>query len=280
MNRRGFLATAAGAAGALALGAARRGFASGTPLDRIGLQLYTVRSLMAADMERTLAAVAGIGYREVEFAGYFGRSPAEIRRILDAEGLAAPSAHLPVSAFRDDLDATLEAASVVGHAYLVLPWIDAAEREDLDGYRRVAEQMNRIGERCRAAGVRFGYHNHDFEFSPLEGTVPYHVLLAETDPELVAMEADLYWMVNGGVDPLACFEAHPGRFELVHVKDRTPDGRMVDVGAGAINFAAIFRRAGLAGIRHAFVEHDAPADPEASIRASHEALVALRAEIA
>lgn len=244
-------------------------------LSRVGLQLYTVRSLMAEDVPGTLETVAGIGYREVEFAGYFDRTPAQLRTLLDDLGLAAPSTHVGLESFRDQLPELLDAAATLGHRYLVLPSLPPRERQSLDDYRRLADEMNRFGTACRAAGVRFGYHNHDFEFERIDGEVPFDVLLAHTDPELVAFELDLFWTIHAGSDPLAYFEAHPGRFHLCHVKDRTADGEMVDVGAGVIDFSGIFARSEQAGLIHYFVEHDSPADPVASIRASYTHLSGL-----
>lgn len=243
-------------------------------LDRIGLQLYTVRDEMARDVERTLARVAEIGYREVEFAGYFNREPKALRAALDAVGLSAPSAHVPFEALGDQWPKTFEDAQAIGHRYLVVPWIPEDQRRTLDGYRRVGERFNRAGEAAQAAGLQFGYHNHDFEFPPVEGRVPYDVLLESTDAKLVQMELDLYWIRAAGGDPLAYFARHPGRFTLVHVKDMdgTPKHGMVDVGSGVIDFKGIFARREQAGIRHFFVEHDRPQSPLDSIRASFEYL--------
>ncbi len=243
-------------------------------IDRIGLQLYTVRSLMAEDVERTLETVAEIGYREVEFAGYFDHDPGEIRSWLDEAGLTAPAAHVfPLDA--DDLGPVLERASVLGHRYLVVPWIPSEQRETLDGYRRVAERFNTVALAVREAGLQFAYHNHDFEFEPIDGQVPFDVLLEETDPDLVQIELDLFWIIHGGGDPYDYFARYPGRYPLVHVKDRLADGTMVDVGDGAVDFTAIFSRSEEAGIRHYFVEHDRPDDALESIRRSYAHLEAM-----
>ncbi|HYR98173.1 MAG TPA: sugar phosphate isomerase/epimerase, partial [Gemmatimonadales bacterium] len=174
----------------------------------------------------------------------------------------------------DQWRAALDAAPVIGHRYLVLAWIPAEERHTLDDYKRWAERLNRAGTEAKAAGLQFAYHNHDFEFAPLDGKLPYDVLLAETDPKLVQLEVDLYWITKGGQDPLAYFARWPGRFPMVHVKDSAgpPDHRMVAVGAGKIDFKKIFAQSDQAGIKHYFVEHDDPADPFASIRASCEYL--------
>src|SRR5437867_11424513 len=238
-------------------------------LDRIGLQLYTVRHQMEKDFEGTIARVAATGYREVEFAGYFGRTPRDVRALLDHHGLSAPSSH--VSLAPEQWRGALDAAPIVGHRYLVIAWIPPEERRTLDDYKRAAERLSRAATEARAAGLQFAYHNHDLELAPLDRKLPYDVLLAETDPKLVQLEVDLYWIVKGGQDPLAYFARWPGRFPLVHAKDSAgpPAHRMVDVGAGIIPWHAIFARREQAGIRHCFVEHDQPPDPLASVRASY-----------
>lgn len=246
-----------------------------SPLGPLGLQLYTLRSEMEKDVAATLDRVAQIGYREVEFAGYFGHGPAEIRDLLAAAGLRAPAAHLPVEALRDDPDPVLEAATAIGHEWVIVASVPEDMRGSLDDWRRTADLFDRIGERAAAAGLRFGYHNHDFEIPPMEGRMPLDVLLESTDPDLVDLELDLFWITHGGGDPIAFMERWPGRVRLVHVKDRTADGDMVDVGAGVIDFGAIFARRARAGIRHAFVEHDTPGDPWASVTASFRHLSAL-----
>jgi sugar phosphate isomerase/epimerase len=241
-------------------------------LDRVGLQLYTVRTLMAEGVERTLEMVAEVGYREVEFAGYFERTPRELRATLDGLGLAAPATHLGLNILRDRLEETIETAATLGHRYLVLPSLPSEDHDSLDDYRRIGNEMNRIGEVCRASGLRFAYHNHAFEFQRMDGRIPFDVLLEETDPQLVQIELDLFWIIDGGQDPLAYFEAHPGRFHLCHIKDRLADGTMVEVGAGEIDFAAMFAQAENAGLEHYFVEHDQPNDPGASVRESYRHL--------
>ena len=244
----------------------------GDGLERIGLQLYTVRDLMRADVARTLEKVARAGYREVEFAGYFGETPARIRGLLDSLGLASPSTHLSLEDLRSGLSRTLDLAETIGHRYLVVPSLDAKDRRTLDDYRRVAGDLNRAGEAARARGFQVAYHNHDFELHALGAVRPYDVLLRETDPALVGFEMDFYWMASGRADPLAYFRRHPGRFHLCHLKDMDRGGRMADVGAGRLDFRAILERRVQAGLRHYYVEHDRPDDPLASIRASHRYL--------
>ena len=242
------------------------------PIDRVGLQLYTVRSEMQRDFEGTLARVAAIGYREVEFAGYFGRSATAVRRALESAGLTAPATHVPAVTVTQDWLRALEEAAAIGCRYVVAAWIDAVERTTLGHWQRWAERFNRAGEQAAAHGVRFAYHNHNYEFQPVSGRLPYQVLLDETDAGRVRFEMDLCWIISAGGDPLPFFSAHPGRFPLVHVKDSggAPEHRMLDVGRGSIDFPRIFAERTKAGIEHFFVEHDEPESPMESARVSYE----------
>lgn len=246
----------------------------GKPLKHIGIQLYSVRRELARDFEGTLASLASIGYKEVEFAGYFDRRPEDVKAILARHGLRAPSSHATIDTLRKEWAPTLEAANIIGHRYVVIPWIPEESRRTVDDLKRQAAEFDRLGEQAKRAGVRLAYHNHDFEFVPVEGRIPYDLLLAETDPANVVFELDLMWITKGGKDPLHYFTQYPGRFELVHVKDSTggPEYRHVDVGRGTVNFRRILARRRQAGIRHYFVEHDDPADPLAFARASYSYL--------
>jgi sugar phosphate isomerase/epimerase len=242
-------------------------------LTPIGVQLYTVRTLLEKDFDGTLAALAAIGFREVEFAGYHGRTPRAVHEALQRAGLTAPSTHVPIESVRDDLPRALDGARVIGHRYLVVPGIPERQRT-LDGYRAAADLFNRVGQQVQASGLQLAYHNHAFEFAAVDGHRPYDILLERCDPRHVAFEMDLYWITVGGRDPLTYFARWPGRFPLVHVKDSSglPDHRMTDVGAGRIPWKVIFAQRQQAGIRHSFVEHDSPADPLASVRNSYEYL--------
>jgi sugar phosphate isomerase/epimerase len=255
-SRRAFLGESAGALAA---------FAGLTNLDRVGpgagrltsvgLQLYTVRDEMQKNIARTLERVAKIGYKEVEFAGYFGKSPAEVRSMLKANGLTAPSSHIDLTAIRTKWPATIETARQIGHRYLVCAYIPEEERT-LDGYKRIFQDFNRAAEQAKKAGISFAYHNHDFEFKDVDHKLAYDLLLEETDPKLVLMELDLYWITVGKEDPLGYFGEHPGRFPMVHVKDMVDGGKMTDVGSGKIPFAKYFAQQQTAGIKHFFVERD------------------------
>ena len=251
--------TAAGTAGAV-----------GSP--PLGVQLYTLRSEMAKGVDATLARLASLGFREVEFAGYFDRTPAQIRESLARHGLTSPSAHYPIEALEGDRQAkSLADAVAAGHRWVVVPWLAPEARRTIDDYRRVTARLNRIGEAARRSGLSAAYHNHEFELAPLGGEVPLDVMLKESDPALVNFELDVFWTVRGGADPFAYFARWPGRFPMLHLKDSAgaPDHRMVEVGAGTIDWRRVLER-GVAqgGVRHAFVEHDNPTDPWASVTAS------------
>lgn len=225
-------------------------------LENIGIQLYTVRDRMAEDVPGTLGKLADIGFTEVEFAGYFDHSPAEIRGFLRDHGLRSPSTHVGIQQMRQTPEQLIEAALTIGHEYLVLGWLAPEERRSLDDYRQHAETVNAFAGQCAAAGLQFAWHNHDFEFIELEGTRPMDLLLAETDPGAMQIELDLYWVTRAGVDPFAVFEAQPGRVPLCHVKDMAADGSFADVGTGTIDFATIFKAIDKAGLKHFYVERD------------------------
>jgi sugar phosphate isomerase/epimerase len=220
---------------------------------------------MQRDLPGTLARLAEIGYREVEFAGYFGRTPAEIRQLLERNRLSAPSTHIGYDLVKGDWDRALDEAAAMGHQFVTIPWLPNEVRGSADSWRRVAQEFNRAGERARAKGLRFAYHNHDFEFDRVEGLVPFDILLTQTDPALVSFEMDIYWVTKAGGDPLAYMRRHPNRFTMLHVKDSAgpPNHAQTDVGAGTIDFAAIFRLDAEQQhtVKHVFVEHDQPPDP-------------------
>jgi sugar phosphate isomerase/epimerase len=239
-----------------------------------GFELYTVRSLLAEDFDGTLAALARIGYREVEGSDLYGRSPAELHRCFEALGLTAPAWHCFLDPENDvSLDAAIERARALGARYLVAATAKElvtvgpkgiSLRDDLPaaGYRGIAAYLNRAGERCRAAGLVLAYHNHPVELGYVEGRrTGYDLLLEGTDPALVAFEIDLAWTVAGGADPRAFFAQHPGRFPLWHAKDVNQRGEDLDLGYGVVDFGSILAEAERAGLAHLFVERDTEEDP-------------------
>jgi sugar phosphate isomerase/epimerase len=274
MNRRDFIL----AATAFAAGCSRENSSTAgamNDLAPLGLQLYTVRELMAEDVAATLELVARIGYREVEFAGYFDKLPQDMQRLVAAAGLRAPSTHIGYGDLLADVNQVIDHAATVGHQYVVVPAVPDGERGTLDDYLRHADNFNRWSEASASAGLRFAYHNHSFEFEEIDGKVPYHVLLSETDPARVQMELDLAWARRGNADPLGYFDAWPGRFPLIHIKDLDERQEEADIGDGDVPFERVLEHAKLAGLQHGFVERDHPADARQSIQRNYDAIQSL-----
>jgi len=249
-----------------------------------------VRDLMKDDFDGTIAKVAKIGYKEVEFAGYFGRTGAQVRAACDKNGLAAVSTHVQYDELDDKFPAVVETSKTIGLKYIVCPWIPEELRKSPDIWKQAAAKFNHCGEQSKKAGMQFAYHNHWFEFLPVEGKLPYDELLKECDANLVKMELDLCWITAAGGDPVKYFNLHPGRFPLVHVKDLktlpkvTAGGAqnygdtvdLTEVGSGVIDWKKIFAQSEKAGIKHYIVEHDHPKQPFDSIAGSYDYLNKVR----
>ncbi|WP_242923222.1 sugar phosphate isomerase/epimerase family protein [Pontibacter liquoris] len=261
----------------------------------VGLQLYTVRELMDQDVRGTLQKIATIGYKNLESAAgksghYYGMKPREFAAMAEDMGMKLRSSHvlpgnqLPQEAplppefltLNNGLQQLVDMAAESGQDYLTCAFMFPSERKSIDQYKRAIELFNRAGEACKKAGLKFAYHNHDFEFETLEGQHPYDLILAETDKDLVGMELDLYWATKSGNDPVALFEQHPGRFPMWHVKDmdNTDKKFFTEVGNGTIDFKRIFDKADVAGMKYYFVEQDqTPGNPLISITTSYNNLV-------
>jgi sugar phosphate isomerase/epimerase len=269
-DRRTFLSNLGAAAVVASLPRALVGsFAPRTEkLRRIGIQLYTLRRQAAADLGGTLAQLAKIGYKEIEFAGYSGHSASEVRAMLDQNGLTAPSAHIALNLIENEADKTFADAKVVGHQWITVPSLPGGPKQTADDWKQVAARFNSAAAKVKTAGFRFAFHNHNDVFRRVGEELPIDILLRETDPSLVFYEMDIYWVVNGGGNPVELLSKHSGRFKMLHVKDSMgpPDHKMADVGAGTIDFKTIFAKA--KGIEHYFVEHDNAPDPVASAGAS------------
>jgi len=279
ISRRGFLTTAsASAAGAALWSSVTRLMANPLGLP-IGLQLYSVRDILPKDYGGTLAQLAALGYREVEAAGFFGHSPNEVKQAMDHTGLRCVSAHYPLRDLLPKMDEVIQFGNDLGLKYIVCasPMLKdpsrvkdpasraARESMTLDDWRWNAEQLNRIGERVHAAGIRFAYHNHTAEFRSENGTVFYDELLRSTDPAKVTMEMDCGWVVVGGKNPVDYLTRYPARFSMLHVKDFKMGGAAytnsepppsAELGRGTIDYRPIFEAAKKAPLKHAFVEQE------------------------
>ena len=235
----------------------------------VGLQLYTVREQIAKDVKGVIAKVAAAGYTNVEPNGYtrkdkfWGMDAKEFKTILDNNNLITTSGLYGIDIGGekdfDDLKHFADVANILGEKYVVIPWIFEEYRKTADDYKVLADKMNKAGEVMKAAGVHLAYHNHNFEFTDMGGGQNgYELILNNTNPKLVKMEMDIYWIVRGNADPVTLFQQHPGRFSLVHVKDMDKANHLIntEVGSGTIDFKNIFAHAKLAGLDYAFVEQE------------------------
>jgi len=277
MKRRTFIkATSAGMLAGMLM--PRHILANLPPNKSIGLQLYSLRDEIKSDLEGSLKKISDIGYNNLEAAGYdngkfYGLDPPDFKAMVEGFGMKVTGSHVTLN--KDDAGTVLNAHKNAGIKYLVWPWLNAEQRESADSYKKVAENFNIIGKMCKDNGLTFGYHNHDFEFNPVDGVIPYDLLLEFTDPELVFMEIDLYWIAYAGKDPLVYFEKYPGRFRLWHVKDMAPGDEkdMTEVGSGIIDYHKLFEYASLSGMKEFFVEQDViKGDGFESIRKSFDFL--------
>ena len=235
----------------------------------IGLQLYTLRDELPKDVKTTLEKVASAGFTTVETYGFsikdqfWGLSPMELKKILDANKLKAVSGHYGLGSFLADgntteLEAAIVAAKILKSEYLIIPWVDPPFRKSIEDYKKIAGRLNEAAKMCHKAGLKLAYHNHDFEFENYNGTTGYEILLKETDKDLVFFEMDLYWVVRSGKDPLQLFKENPGRFKLWHVKDmdKVNPALNTEIVAGSIDFSPVFKEAKLSGMKHFFVEQE------------------------
>lgn len=260
-TRRTFLKASAAAAAATCLGTTRL---SAAPLRLpIGLQLYSVRELLPRDFDGTLRQVRAAGYTEVEAAGYFNKSAAEFKKSMDEAGLRCISTHHPMDLLRPHLDEYIEYAKTLGLEYMICPspsHKDPAAKGPLtlDDWRWTAGELNRIGEKVKAAGITFGYHNHGPEFGSEGGVVFYDELLRLTDPKLVIFEMDCGWVASAGRNPVDYLRKSPERFPLLHVKDmvKGANGKFHStvMGRGVVDYRPILRAA--TGLKHYFIEQE------------------------
>jgi sugar phosphate isomerase/epimerase len=245
--------------------------------DQISLQLYTVREETARDMPATLRRISEIGYPAVEFAGFGGLSAEDLRNILDDLGLRASGAHVPFDSWETDPEAVITEMHTLDCAHAILPMAPPEYRGDEAELAKLAGSLNRWGELCRQSNVTFSYHNHDFEFAPLGGTTMWDVLVGETDPEIVRLELDLYWIKYGGADPETVLRDVGERVSLIHLKDMAPDDTRSDlpVGDGTMPWSGLLEAADAAGVEWYVAEQDNPADALEDVRTSLQHLMEL-----
>jgi sugar phosphate isomerase/epimerase len=276
-TRRELLRTAGFAAQALLVPRGLWAHAPRRALDGIGVQLYLLRAEMRRDPEATIARIATLGFSDVEWWGNWQRTPAQLRGLLDAHGLKSTAAHIdPADLAPERLSALLERAQTMGHETLIVAWTPPTQRTR-EGWMQLARRLTDAGRAGAHVGIRTGYHNHDFEFSDLGGRTAWEILVGETDPAFVTLELDCFWAFKAGLDPLAMIERHAGRITHLHLKDSSgaPEHGQRDVGAGVIDWKPLLELAVARGVKHAYVEHDEPADAWASASAGRAYLRSL-----
>lgn len=276
MQRREFIQSSAlAAAGLLALPSLAKAAAKGK--SEVGLQIYTLRDTIFKDPKGVLKQVADFGYKKLETFAYkdgsiFGMPFADFGKYIKDLGMKVTSGHYGIDqAKSDSWEKAVTDAKSIGQDYLVVPYLVESERKTIDDYKRVCATLNKAGEVAKKNGMKFGYHNHAFEFETLDGQLPYDVMLKELDPKLVDMEMDIFWVVNAGQDPIAYFDKHPGRFTQWHVKDMDKSDKMrnANVGSGTIDWKKIFANAKKSGMKHFYVEQESyPGAPIDSVGAS------------
>lgn len=268
-------------------------------IDQLGLQLYTVRDVLAEKPQETLEAIRNAGYKQVEL--YDSQLLPRLQPVLKSLGIGVNSTHFlsplltgnwqAVTAFGAapppadyTLQKAIDQAAEYGLSYFIFPFLYPQERGGLDDYKALAEKLNATGETCRQAGLQLGYHNHSFEFQPMDGASPMEVLLSETDPELLCLELDIFWVSVAGLDPAAYIRQHANRIQLLHLKDKKkdtpptyraftlPPESFQPVGSGVIDVAKVLEAAQESGVKYVFVEQDVSSDPLADIQKSSKYL--------
>jgi sugar phosphate isomerase/epimerase len=249
----------------------------------VGLQLYSLRDQLPKDVKGWIAKVAAAGYKEVEPFGYskkggfWGLDAKAFSALLKANGLTTASAHFGMDQYfvegkTDDLQSYIEAANITGMSYVIIPSVNEDVLKSADQFMKAADKMNKAAEICKKSGLMLGYHNHNFEWKSVNGTNFYEVLMKETDPALVHMEMDIYWVVRAGQDPVKLFNKYPGRYALCHIKDMYKPNHDLntEIGKGAIDFKTILSHKKQAGLQHFIVEQEnyQHIDPFTSIKQS------------
>ena len=251
----------------------------------LGVQLYTIRDAIAKDLTGSLERLSKLGYNEVELFGYngtfFGKTPKEFSKICSDLGLTPVSGHYlsgrignGPGTLVNGWQKAVDDAAEINLKYMVCAWLPPAERT-IEMYKSLPALLTTAGEACKKSGIQFCYHNHDFEFDTVDGTVPLKHILQNTDDKLVKIELDLYWVAKAGQDAVKIFVNNPGRFPLWHVKDKLKDtGAFAEVGNGNIDFDAIFAARKIAGLKHWFVEQDVcKGDPFDSLSISRDYVI-------
>jgi sugar phosphate isomerase/epimerase len=260
MDRRKFLHDAGLATAGISLGL---GLTSAKPIKKFGIQLYTLRDVIAKDPKGVLNQLASFGYKQIESYShhqlgiFWGMKNTEFKSYLDSLGIKMISSHY---AWDTDTEKLAPQAAEIGMEYLICPYL--GKQKSIDDYKRIADNFNKAGEVCKRNGLKFAYHNHGYSFEAMNGVFPQDVMMQACDPALVDFEMDIYWVVTAGQDPEAWLKKYPNRWTLCHVKDRgksfpaNASDASVTLGTGTINFPRILKTARKTGMKHYIVEQE------------------------
>ena len=287
-------------------------------LDKIGVQLFSLPSALETDFSGTISSLKKMGFSEIELygpypfsaqsakdrwasitpmlgfsgSGYFGKTDKEVKAIFNKHEMQIPAMHTDLDTLENKMDSLGDAAKVLGFEYVILPAIPEERRATLDDYKKMADTFNHIGAQAKKVGVKFAYHNHGYGFSEIDGQIPLHLILDNTDPDLVFLEMDLFWTIAGKADPISYLEKYSGRYRAMHVKDMkelktfSGDGgnpkqwmelfpNMTSAGSGVIDLKSIIPAAKKHGVKHFFIEQDMVQNPEVALKNSHDYLSSL-----
>ena len=316
INRREFIKTSAAVVGTLAAYGA--GAMIKPTISNVGLQVWSIAKFLEKNFEGSLKELAAIGYKELELygpypfstqhdkdswkagnsmlgftqSGYFDRSVTAFKEALATHGLSTPAMHVGLDTLRNKLEETAEAAHQLGQEYAGIAYLPAENRKTPDDWKRTADEFNNIGRKAKSLGIKFYYHNHGYGLKPVNGKVPFEIIVENTDPSLVFFEMDIFWTTAGGADPVKYLDRYPGRYKLMHVKDMTKrvqfsgDGgsptqwvelfpQIADAGKGVLDIKAIVQHARKSGVDHFIVENDAIVNPTESLNQGYKYLSAL-----
>ncbi len=314
LNRREFIKATAAAAGTLAT---TRGsaFTRQNAISNVGLQVWSIAKFLEKDFEGSLKQLSSIGYKELELygpypfstqrdqdswkagtsmlgfsqSGYFNRSLKDFKQAISSHGLRTPAMHVGLDTLRNKLGETAEAAHALGQTYAGIAYLPAENRKTTDDWKRAADEFNNIGKKAKALGIKFYYHNHGYGLKPVDGKVPFEIIMENTDPGLVFFEMDIFWTTAGGADPVKYLDKYPGRYKLMHVKDMSKkvqfsgDGgdptqwvelfpQIADAGKGTLDIKTIVAHAKKSGLEHFIVENDAIVNPSESLTQGYKYL--------
>ena len=228
-------------------------------MEKIGLQLWSVKELCGEDFAGTLKKVSDIGYDGVEFAGFYDTPARDLKKVLDDLGLCACGSHTSIDLLTGDIDEVIEYNRVIGNEYIICPALPPEMRNSADAWKRTGELFNELGSKCKDNGMKFGYHNHNFEFEKFDGKYGYDILGENTCSDLVLFEIDTYWVEYAGLKSVDYMEKYNNRLELIHIKELKSfeDKKSTEIGNGVMDFGAIAKLAKKYGTKWYIIEQEA-----------------------